>query len=160
IQLQPNSGDPLVNLGWLYSIVGRRADAIAACRRAIDLDPNNGPAHWNLGLVHLLQGEFAIGWELHEWRKKCLGFNLPRHPQPAWTGQSLAGKRILLWYEQGLGDTIQFVRYVPKIVAIGGQIILSIQPELRRLMDSSFPSVQFHDPKSPSPNADYQCGLF
>jgi tetratricopeptide (TPR) repeat protein len=160
IELQPKSGDPLVNLGWLYAIVGQRADAIAACTRAIALDPNNGPAHWNMALVHLLQGEFAIGWELHEWRKRCVGFNLPRHHQPPWTGQSLAGNRILLWYEQGLGDTIQFVRYVPKIAAMGAQIILSIQPELRRLLEASFTNITFHDPRSPSPDCDYQCGLF
>jgi tetratricopeptide (TPR) repeat protein len=160
IKLQPKSGDPLVNLGWLYAIVGRRADAIAACKRAIALDPNNGPAHWNMALVHLLEGDFAIGWKLHEWRKRCAGFNLPRHRRPEWTGQPLAGKRILLWYEQGLGNTIQFVRYVPKIAAMGAQIILSIQGELRRLLEASFTNITFHDPRSPSPDCDFQCGLF
>lgn len=160
IELQPNSGDPLVNLGWLYSVVGRPTDAIAACQRAIALDQHNAPAHWNLGLVNLLQGNFALGWELHEWRKKCPGFALARHPQPAWTGQPLDRKRVLLWYEQGLGDTLQFVRYAPKIAALGAEIILSIQPELRRLLEHSFPAIRFHDPRTPSPEAAFQCSLF
>jgi tetratricopeptide (TPR) repeat protein len=159
IELAPMIADPLINLGWLYTVLGRNDDALAACRRATELDKNNGPAWWNMAMVHLLAGDFSRGWELHEWRRKCAGFNLPSYPQPYWAGEPPAGKTILLWSEQGLGDTIQFVRYVPKVSALGAKVILSVQPELRRLIEASIPADEFIAPRQPGPGADFQCSL-
>jgi hypothetical protein len=159
IELAPNIGDPLINLGWLYTVLGRNDDAIAACQRAIELDKNNGPAWWNLAMARLLLGEFQSGWELHEWRRKCAGFNFPNHPQPYWAGEPLAGKTILLWFEQGLGDTIQFVRFVPMVKALGAKVLLSVQPELRRLIEGSIRADEFLAPRQPAPGADFQCSL-
>jgi tetratricopeptide (TPR) repeat protein len=158
-ELEPNNGEPLTNLGWLYSVLGRRKDGIAACQRAIALNPTDGPAYWNMGLTTLLQGDFARGWELHEWRKKCPGFKLANYPQPHWNGERLAGKRILLWYEQGFGDTMQFVRYVPKVAALGAKIVLSVQPELRRLIEGSIAAERFAEPGQGAADADFQCAL-
>jgi hypothetical protein len=159
IELEPKVADPLINLGWLYNVVGRNDEAIAACERAVALDPNNGPAYWNMGLTRLLLGDFERGWELHEWRKKCVGFNFPPHPQPHWAGEPLAGKTILLWFEQGLGDTIQFVRYVPKVAELGAKILLSVQPELRRLVEGRIRADEYLPPRQPSPTADFQSSL-
>ena len=159
IEIQPKAPDPLINLGWLYAVVGDHEKAIAACERAVALDPNNGPAYWNMGLTTLLRGDFQRGWELHEWRKKCPGFRLANHPQPHWNGEPLEGKTILLWYEQGLGDTIQFVRYVPMVAALGAKIVLSVQPELHRLIEGSIPVERFAAPGQPAPDADFQCAL-
>jgi tetratricopeptide (TPR) repeat protein len=159
IALAPMVTDPMINLGWLYTVVGRHDDAIGICRRATELDPGNGPAFWNMGLTHLLLGDFARGWELHEWRHKCPGFNFPGHTQPYWTGQPLAGKTILLWFEQGLGDTIQFVRFVPNVKELGAKVLLSVQPELRRLIENSIPADEYLPPRQPAPSADFQCAL-
>lgn len=157
--LNPKNGDPLVNLGWLYAQVGRLNDAAAACERAIALDPENYPAHLNLGVIRLLQGNFERGWALYESRKKCPGFNFAKYPQPAWDGKPLHGKRILLWFEQGLGDSIQFLRYVPQVQALGGKVLLAVQPELRRLVQESVKCEEIVDPAKGSPPVDVQCAL-
>src|SRR5262249_47716141 len=82
-------------------------------------------------------GDFAGGWSEYEWRWKTGAFasNRRTFTSPLWTGeQSLAGKTILLHGEQGLGDTIQFVRYVPLVARRGARVILEVQPELLSLL--------------------------
>ena len=159
IALQPAMSDPYINLGWLYSLVGRLDDAAAACERAIALNRQDPAAHLNLGVLRLLQGDFSRGWPLYEFRKKCPGFNFAKYAQPTWDGRPLDGKRILLWFEQGLGDTIQFLRFVPEVAARGGKILLSVQPELRRLISERDDIEQFVDPGVAPPAFDVQCSL-
>ena len=158
-ELAPRMVDPLVNLGWLYNLVGRLDHAAAACERAIEINPNDAPAHLNLGVLRLLQGDFSRGWPLYEYRKQCPGFRFARYPQPQWNGKPLDGRRILLWYEQGLGDTIQFVRYVPQVANLGGNIFLAVQPELRRLVEGNIAVEQWVDLSQPLPEFDVQCSL-
>jgi tetratricopeptide (TPR) repeat protein len=158
-ELAPEMPDPFINLGWLYSLVGRLDDAAAACERAISLNKQEAPAYLNLGVIRLLQGDFSRGWPLYEFRKKCRGFQFARYSQPAWDGRPLSGRRILLWFEQGLGDTIQFLRYLPKVADLGGKVLLAVQPELRRLVEGSVNVEQFVDPSHPLPPFDVQCSL-
>jgi len=158
-ELSPRMVDPLVNLGWLYNLVGRPDQAAAACERAIEINPNDAPAHLNLGVLRLLQGDFSRGWPLYEYRKQCPGFRFARYPQPQWDGKPLDGRWILLWYEQGLGDTIQFLRYVPQVADRGGKIFLAVQPELRRLVEGNIAVERWVDLSLPLPEFDVQCSL-
>jgi len=158
-ELRPEMSDPHINLGWLYSLVGRLDDAAAACERAIELNPGDAPAYLNLGVIRLSQGDFARGWELYEYRKKCRGFRFARYSEPEWDGRPLNGKRILLWFEQGLGDTIQFLRYLPRVEELGGKIVLAVQPELRRLVEGSVKVDEFVDMAGKLPGFDVQCSL-
>lgn len=158
-EIQPLLPDPHVNLGWLYTQVDRLDDAIAACERAISLNPQDAAAHINLGTIRLLQGDFSGGWPLYEFRKQCWGYGFAKYPQPQWDGSPLNGKRILLWFEQGLGDTLQFLRYVPLVQSLGGKVILSVQPELRRLVEANIKVEEIIDPAKPLPNFDVQCSL-
>jgi hypothetical protein len=83
-----------------------------------------------------LQGDFAGGWSDYEARWQQAGFALPPYKQPRWNGSPLGGKTILLWAEQGLGDTVQFIRYAPLVKQRGGRIIVASQPALIRLLQS------------------------
>ncbi|WP_186053813.1 tetratricopeptide repeat protein [Burkholderia gladioli] len=88
------------------------------------------------GMVHLAAGNLPKGWELYEQRWAInRGPFVPRHDEvPRWQGTSLRGKTILLHSEQGLGDTLQFVRYVPLIAAMGAKVVLVVQPPLVTLL--------------------------
>ena len=95
-------------------------------------------AHWNRALAWLLAGDFEQGWPEYEWRWQWKDFPSSKRSfsQPLWDGSSLAGRTILLHAEQGLGDTIQFIRYAPLVKSSGGTVILECQPALLRLLQS------------------------
>ncbi len=95
-------------------------------------------AHWNVSLIHLLKGDLETGWAEHEWRKKTTIESRPREfPQPEWNGQKLNGQTILIHAEQGFGDTIQFVRYIPLVASHGGRVLFQCPVELSSLMRHS-----------------------
>ncbi len=91
----------------------------------------------NLALLQMLMGKWDEGWREFEWRWKMPGFPEAKRElsQPRWDGSDLAGKRILIHTEQGAGDAIQFVRYLPLVTARGGKVVLEVQPPLARLLE-------------------------
>ena len=103
------------------------------------LKPDYADAHWNLSLLNLLTGDFESGWPGFEWRwqTKQQNFHRRHDSRPLWDGQPLAGRTILLHAEQGLGDTIQFVRYVPLVQERGGRVVVECQPPLLSLLADS-----------------------
>ena len=128
VELCPGFLDAQCNLGNALVAVGKIAGAVAAYERAIALNPDCSQAHWNLALALLAQGDFQRGWAEYEWRHREP--STPECPGVAWKGEDLAGKTILLIAEQGLGDAIQFVRYVPMVAQRAGKIVLVCQPQL------------------------------
>lgn len=136
IEQQPDYAQPHNGLGGVLHATGNYAQATEEFRKAIQYWPNCAEAHFNLAIEHLLRGEFREGWAEHDWRwlaKRYSAFRI-QFPQPRWDGDSLEGKRILLHAEQGFGDVLQFIRYVPMVASKGGTIILRCQPELQRLL--------------------------
>jgi Flp pilus assembly protein TadD len=127
------------NLGNALQRNGQLEESAAALRRAIAIVPSMATAHAYLGMVLLAMGDYPGGWEEYEWRWAAGDFTTePRKfAQPRWQGEPLNGRMILLHAEQGLGDTIQFARFVPMVIERGGNAVLECQPELVRLLDSS-----------------------
>jgi tetratricopeptide (TPR) repeat protein len=160
IALSPNYAEAHNNLGATMERLGRRDQALAAYQRALSLLPNYPEASFNLGLFHLLHGELERGWPLYESRPSLTDAALMRRfDQPLWDGSALEGRRILLYAEQGHGDTIQFVRYAPMVCARGGQVIVECQPALARLLARQGTVGQVIAQGEPLPPFDVQCPL-
>jgi tetratricopeptide (TPR) repeat protein len=152
----------LTNRAHALRRLDRVEEAVADLQRAIARRPDFAEAHFELGMARLALGDFAGGWSEYEWRWKTAAFAPSRRTfkSPLWIGeQDLAAKTILLHAEQGLGDTIQFVRYVPLVARRGATVVLEVQPELVSLL-AGFPgaaSVIAHGRKLP--RFDLHCPL-
>jgi len=133
----PAYSDAHLNLGTALLEDGRPSEAEAAFRSAVSLRPDDAEAHTNLGFTLLLLGRYAEGWDEYEWRWRARKAFSPRaaFTTPRWDGCSAPGQTILCHAEQGLGDTIQFLRYVPIAHqrVKPGRLLLEVPPELARL---------------------------
>jgi tetratricopeptide (TPR) repeat protein len=138
LRLKPDFADAHNNLGIALRELGKHQEAIACYREALRLDPGNANAHFNLGFVSLQNGDFEAGWREYEWRWRCPKFALQRlsTSRPVWDGSPLDGRTIYLHSEQGLGDTLQFIRYARLVKERGGRVIVGCQPPLLRLLQS------------------------
>lgn len=126
------------NLGLAFNELNNMPAAQAAFRRAIFFNQEDALAHLNLSLTLLKTANFAEGWEEYEWRCLFEQSKYTIYNQPRWNGEQLQGKKLLIQWEQGLGDTIQFVRYVPLLKH--GEILLTCQQPLAPLF-TEFPPV-------------------
>ncbi len=138
LRLKPDYAEAHNNLGTVLHYQGQLAEAVSQYQEAHRLKPDYAEAHLNRALAWLLAGDFERGWPEYEWRWQCKDFPSSKRSfsQPLWDGSSLAGRTILLHAEQGLGDTIQFVRYAPLVKRRGGTVILECQSALLRLLQS------------------------
>ena len=139
-KLRPDSVDVHKNLGIALGKIGRHEDSIRAYDRVIALDPESGDGRYNRAMMKLLIGNYLEGFAEYEWRWHCRGFARPNFTQPLWKGESIAGKTILLIPEQGLGDTIQFIRFAPKVKALGATVIFWCYTDLSNLFEA-FPGI-------------------
>jgi len=150
LALDPASASACLNLGVFCAAQGRDLDAEVLFREALAARPAYPLAALNLSKLLLAQGRFAEGWRLHEARHDPAladnGIPPPRLPPPnaalpPWRGESLAGRALLIWPEQGLGDQIQFSRYVPWLKQQGAaRVALVCQRPLAALF-ASLPGV-------------------
>ena len=136
MELSPQHVDAMTNLGAATNELGRPREAVPLFRETIELRSDFALAHWNLALSLLSLGEFEPGWREFEWRKQIVAewAFTRRLPQPQWNGSSVAGATVLVICEQGLGDTFQFVRYLPLLKERRARVVLECQPALAPLM--------------------------
>ena len=136
VALAPQSADMALNLGKALRDAGQPDRALLAFEAAVRLAPDLAEAHFAVATIQLALGDFAAGWAGFEWRLRLPGFSLalPDWAKPGWQGEDLDGRTILIHAEQGLGDTLQFLRYVPMVAARGGRVLLLVQPALKRLL--------------------------
>jgi len=133
VALRPDFADAFNNLGSALQETGDPAAAAEAFTRALALRPDLAQAHWNLALVRLLLGDYARGFEGYEWRWRKdnhQGVYPHVYPLPPWDGKAFAGKRLYIHDEQGLGDAIQFARFLPLAKALGGTVIFETRSAL------------------------------
>ncbi|WP_448203712.1 tetratricopeptide repeat protein [Azospirillum sp. sgz302134] len=124
-------GDALHRLGW-------DREAVASYREAVRLAPDLVDAHWNMANALLRLGDYAEGWAEYEWRWRSGALAGQHRPfiQPRWAGEPLSGKTILVHAEQGMGDTIQFIRFLDRVVAAGpSRVYLEAHGPLRPLLE-------------------------
>jgi Flp pilus assembly protein TadD len=140
LDLKPDYPQVQNNLAMALCEGGRLEESLAVFRALVESRPGEAELHWNYSLVLLLSGDFEQGWREYEYRWQAPSFRSPRRnfARPLWTGSDLAGRTILLHAEQGLGDTIQFIRYAPILAEraqrVGATVIVECQPELCRLL--------------------------
>jgi tetratricopeptide (TPR) repeat protein len=145
----------------------RFKDALATLDKALELNPGYADAHFNKALVLLSMGDFTNGWDLFEWRwrleearsaaiktRKRVG------RKPLWLGdRAIEGKTILLRAEQGFGDTLQFLRFVHHVEALGAKVILEVQAGIKRLAASLDCDCTILTPADELPPFDVHCPL-
>lgn len=162
IRAQPDFAVAYCNLGNVQKEMQQFRLAIASYTQATALNPDFAEAHWNQSLVHLLLGEFEAAWPLFEWRWKAEKNNirLPDFRKPLWLGEPvLLGKTILICWEQGFGDTIQFCRYASHVQALGAKVLLVVPPSLVPLLKTLDGVDQVLGPDEPISDFDYYCPL-
>jgi tetratricopeptide (TPR) repeat protein len=158
LTLQPNRAETHSNLGIALQRQGRYAEAFASYGRALALKPDYAEAHFNRANALLLTGELNEGWQEYEWRFAVARYDR-KFDQPLWSGEPLAGARILIHAEQGFGDTLQFVRYVPAVAEHGGKIVLEVPAPLVRLARTVAGVSQVVAGGDPLPAFDCHCPL-
>ncbi|NOZ74032.1 MAG: hypothetical protein GXO90_01450 [FCB group bacterium] len=104
--------------------------------RALEIEPDFAQAHLKRGVNLLTLGDLSSGWAEYEYRRQLPSIRNPRQNCPEWKGESLEGKAILIWTEQGLGDTIQYFRYLYRVKALGAKIIFECRPVLFPLFEN------------------------
>jgi predicted O-linked N-acetylglucosamine transferase (SPINDLY family) len=137
LRLQPDHLDAHLNLAWTLKQQGRLHDAEASLAEALRLKPDWADAHFNRALLWLIQGDWVRGLPEYEFRAQGPKSGNARLKERFWDGSPLNGRTILLYAEQGLGDTLQFVRYVPLVQERGGKVVLVCQQALYRLLESA-----------------------
>ena len=164
IKINPQFAPCYNNIGGALKELKRLDEALASYDKAISIKPDYAEAYWNKSLALLLGGQFAQGWQEYEWRWKnenLTSYKEKRNfPQPLWLGaEPLKDKTILLHAEQGLGDTIQFCRYIPLVAQLGAKIILEVQRPLVKLLKNLEGVSQIITRGDTLPAFDYQCPL-
>jgi hypothetical protein len=134
-----HSASAFNNYGNVLREIGDPLGGIPFLQRSIQLVPAATTPNFNLAVAYLLAGDYARGWPQyeHRWNFEHLAGTLPQHKQPRWTGQDLKDKTILVIQEQGLGDVIQFARFLYPLHAMGAQIILQVNNNLAPLFANS-----------------------
>ena len=164
IAADPNDALAHNNRALLLQLMYRWDEALAGYDRAIAINPGYADAHYNRSLTALFLGDFSSGWPDFEWRRQVarrINISPPREfGRPLWLGnEPIAGKRLLVYSEEGLGDALQFCRYVTLAAARGATVVVEVQAPLVNLMKTLAGASQVIARGDPLPPFDYHCPL-
>ena len=165
LEIDATRADPHFNRGLVLEQLSRVPEALASFERVVAIRPDWGPGQHSRALALMLLGKLEPGLAAYEWRWKNRATSIdPRDYRgreiPLWDGvQSLQGKRILVFSEQGLGDTLQFSRYVPMLAAKGVEVIFEVQACLLELLRPLPGATAVISTESPVPPVDLKCAL-
>jgi tetratricopeptide (TPR) repeat protein len=162
LAVMPDHPQILTNRGHTLRRLARPDQALAEFEKAIVAAPDFAEAHFETAMTHLSLGDFETGWKEYEWRWKTGAFARQRRSfqVPQWLGdEPVAGQTILLHAEQGFGDTIQLIRYAPRLAQMGAKVICEVQAELQPLL-SQLDGVSVIASGEPLPAFDLHCPMF
>ena len=161
LELSPDYAPAWMNRGNIMLALCRYDEARTSFARARALAPNLPEAQWNLSTLDLLEGDFDAGWRNYESRWQVRALEARRHTHiPTWLGGAdIRGKRVLLWHEQGLGDTLQFSRFVPHVSKLGATPVVEVQRALKSLIAPNLPSTEVIATGEPTAPCDYATPL-
>jgi tetratricopeptide (TPR) repeat protein len=162
LALSSDNVDAINNTGMILARMGRFAESLRCYDRSLDLDPQQPQAQYNRSLIRLSLGDWIRGFQEFEcrWNTSPLKFGRADELGPLWLGQQdLRGKTLFLYHEQGYGDTLQCLRYIPRLTRRGARIILAVPPALQRLIQRLEGLTQVITVGAPVPAHDLQCPL-
>ncbi len=136
MRLEPNNANAQVGLGSVCAMQGNFNHAEKCFQHALAIDPKKAQAHFNFSLIHLVRGDLEEGFRGYEYRWQTSCFSPRGLPQPLWNGETAPGKTVLVYCEQGFGDTLQFCRYVQLVKPRVGRIVLEAPRSLLPLLKS------------------------
>ena len=151
-----------VNIGVLSAKLGHYAQAASSFDRALAIDRDQPAAQLELAFLYLAQGDFRRGWPLYEARFRVPALAVPARDfgVPRWTGEApIAGKILLVHAEQGLGDAIQFCRYLPLLAERGATVVFEVMAQLKALMRTLPGAIHVIGRGGALPPVDYHCPL-
>jgi tetratricopeptide (TPR) repeat protein len=158
LEIEPGHDRAHLNLGAVFQRRGELAFAIEHFERALETTADSAAAHYNRAVILLSLGKFAAAWDDFEWRAKLPGFPMRAVSGPLWDGSPPRDKTLLLHAEQGLGDTLQFIRYLPMAIERCPRTLIQVQPQLLPLLEQAgFVGLVSAD--EPSPPCDYHAPL-
>ncbi|MGD9719619.1 MAG: tetratricopeptide repeat protein [Pirellulales bacterium] len=158
LQLNPGHRQSLFNVGFIRAEQNQLDEALACYDQIVRHDPSDADAHYHRAMTLLALGRASEGWPEYEWRWRRPGKAERPLPQPRWNGAALAGQTILLWTEQGYGDSLQFIRYARLLKQQGAAVVVDCEPRLASLCEhcdgvdrvvttgQSFPPYDVHAP--------------
>jgi Flp pilus assembly protein TadD len=162
ISLHPHAASVWSNLGVTLGMAGRLEEAAQCHEEAVALQPGDPDLQWNRAQGLLALGRFSEGWPAFEsrWQSVFTGMRLPFPRERQWRGQvPLEGLTLLVHHEQGLGDSLQFCRYVQRLTAAGAKVIVQVPRPLRRLLEGSMGVSHIIDRGDPTPQYDWHCPM-
>lgn len=156
---QPGHVDSLTNRANTLLLLNRVDEALADYQAVLALEPEHAEANWNRALLWLQKGDWERGWPAYEWRFRQKEHIPKQFDRPRWMGEPLEGRTILVHAEQGLGDTIQFARFLKPLRRLGGRVIFETQPRLKTLLASTEGIDVLIARGEPRPEHDFQIEL-
>jgi tetratricopeptide (TPR) repeat protein len=162
VALAPKDASTLTGLAHTLRAMGRLDDAVGTYARVVELHPHMNAMRFNHAVCLLSKGDYEQGWVEYEdrWTIESMQTRKPKLRQPVWLGnEDIAGRRILLWAEQGHGDALHFCRYASLVADLGATVVLGVASNLRALMSSLRGVSDVVDHNDVSPIFDRQCPL-
>ncbi len=135
LEIRPQYADAYSNLGNIALCACQIEEALDYFQKALSIQPNLVDAHWDRAIAWLLSGNYPKGWEEYEWRFRKKDYPPRTYQQPLWDGSPLNGKKILIYDEQGFGDTFQFIRFLPQVQEKGGEVIFECHHGLKEILN-------------------------
>lgn len=159
LEINPNLYTVMYNFGFTLKKLGYINEAISVYKKILEQKPNYAHAHFSLGLSYLTLGDFQHGFPEYEWRWASYNESPKKFDSPLWDGSNIAGKTILVYAEQGFGDTFQFIRYTKLLKEQGARVIFQAQNPCAQLLSHCPYLDQVIKRDEPAPASDYHIAL-